>query len=224
MIKYIKNFLYLYVLIGFSASNAGSFEDYFTAIEQDNVAVVQNLLQRGFDPNTPNENSQTGLFLAIRPQPSKVAELLATWPKTQFDARNLHDETPLMLAALHNQLGLTELLLARGADVNKPGWTPLHYAATKGHIQIMRLLLEHHAYIDALSPNGTTPLMMAAHYGTAQATKLLLEEGADPTLVNQLGLSALDFARRAQNNDAAAYIEAFQKAWKQQNPSSTTTP
>ena len=61
----------------------------------------------------------------------------------------------------------------------------------------MELLLENHAYIDAESPNGTTPLMMAAHYGTPAAVKLLLEAGADPTLKNQLGLTAIDFARRA---------------------------
>ena len=38
--------------------------------------------------------------------------------------------------------------------------------------------------------------MMAAHYGTPAAVKLLLEAGADPTLKNQLGLTAIDFADR----------------------------
>ena len=84
-------------------------------------------------------------------------------------------------------------LIARGADVNKTGWAPLHYAASAGtpqHTAIIALLLENHAYIDATSPNGTTPLMMAAHYGSNDAVQLLLDEGADPTLKNQLGLSA----------------------------------
>ena len=63
------------------------------------------------------------------------------------------------------------VMASMGADVNKPGWTPLHYAATHGHLAIMDLLLEEHAYIDAESPNGTTPLMMAAHYGTPAAVK-----------------------------------------------------
>ena len=103
-----------------------------------------------------------------------------------------------MMAALKGHLDLVKKLIDRGADVNKPGWTPLHYAATSGHLAIMELLLEHHAFIDAESPNGTTPLMMAAHYGTPAAVKLLLEAGADPTMKNQLGLTAIDFAHRAR--------------------------
>ena len=86
-----------------------------------------------------------------------------------------------------------------------PGsFDPLH----NGHLDVIRLLLEQHAYIDAESPNGTTPLMMAAHYGTPEAVKLLLAEGADPTLKNQLGLSAIDFAFRANRTDAADQITA----------------
>jgi ankyrin repeat protein len=96
--------------------------------------------------------------------------------------------------------------MARDADVNKTGWTPLHYAATGAQPQqpeIIALLLEHHAFIDAASPNGTTPLMMAAHYGTRESVLLLLQEGADPSLKNQLGLSAADFALRVSRKDIA---------------------
>jgi hypothetical protein len=69
-------------------------------------------------------------------------------------------------------------------------------------VGIVRLLLEHHAFIDPESPNGTTPLMMAARYGSGEAVKLLLEEGAVPTARNRLGLSALDFACMGERPDA----------------------
>jgi uncharacterized protein len=72
-------------------------------------------------------------------------------------------------------------------------------------------LLDQNAYIDAESPNGTTPLMMAAHYGTPEAVKLLLEAGADPSLKNQLGLTAIDFANRASREDSADLIAASLK-------------
>ncbi|MCV4600843.1 ankyrin repeat domain-containing protein, partial [Escherichia coli] len=81
-----------------------------------------------------------------------------------------------------------EKLISRGADVNKTGWTPLHYAASQEDVRIVRLLLDHHAYIDAESPNKTTPLMMAARYGSEEIARHLLDEGADPTLRNERGL------------------------------------
>ena len=69
-------------------------------------------------------------------------------------------------------------------------------------------MLDHYAYIDAESPNGSTPLMMAARYGSADSVKLLLDSGADATIKNALGLSALDFAQTAGHADAAALIAA----------------
>jgi hypothetical protein len=107
-----------------------------------------------------------------------------------------------MLAALTGQLKLADYLVQKGADVNKPGWTPLHYAASNGHREVIKLLLENHAYIDAESPNGSTPLMMASMYGNPQSVKLLLDEGADPLLKNQGGLTALQFAQRGNRPDS----------------------
>jgi uncharacterized protein len=75
------------------------------------------------------------------------------------------------------------------------------------------MLLDENAYIDAASPNGTTPLMMAAMYGTTEAVKLLLESGADPTLRNQLGMSAWDFADRGSRPDAKEMLADAMKAW-----------
>jgi ankyrin repeat protein len=66
---------------------------------------------------------------------------------------------------------------------------------------MVALLLEHAAYIDAASPNGTTPLMMALRYGLYDSAALLVKEGADATIKNQLGLTALDFARQTQRDD-----------------------
>lgn len=209
---YFRYLLYLYVFIGFSLSKAGSYEDFFVAIKQDNPTVITQLLQRGFDPNTRDLSGLPGLYLAIREPSLKAAEALIAWPKTNVELRTAQDESPLMLAALKGQLDMVRKLIARDADVNKPGWTPLHYAATNAHLPVMQLLLDHHAYIDAESPNGTTPLMMAAQYGSPGAVKLLLEAGADPQLKNQLGLTAIDFAQRANRKDSADLIAAFIRA------------
>jgi ankyrin repeat protein len=165
------------------------------------------LLQRGFDPNTVNPEGVPALMLAVREPSLKVAELLATWPKTKVELRNDKDESVLMLAALKGHVSLVQKLVENDADVNKPGWTPLHYAASAGHVKIVEYLLEQSAYIDAESPNGTTPLMMAAMYGSPEAVKVLIQAGADLSPKNQLGLSAWDFAVRGQRQNSKELIE-----------------
>jgi ankyrin repeat protein len=205
----IKNAVYIIVIYGFCNCYAGSFDDFFTAIKRDDASTVAALLNRGFDANTRNPAGEHGLFLAVRESSLKVVSVLLSRPEIDVEARSLQDESPLMLASLQGLTELCEQLIQKGADVNKPGWAPLHYAATRGHLAVMRLLLENYAYIDAQSPNASTPLMMAAHYGTPAAVQLLLEAGADPMLRNDLGLSAIDFAQRAERADSAAIIAAF---------------
>ena len=206
MRTYFRYIVYLIVAIGVSVANAGSYEDFFAAIKRDDAWVVQGLLSKGFDADTPGPDGQTGLMLAIREPAPKAAAVLIDWPRTRIELRNKADESPLMIAALKGHVDLARRLIARDADVNKPGWTPLHYAATGGHVEMMDLLLEHHAFIDAQSPNKTTPLMMAAMYGSAQAVKFLLQAGADVNMKNQLGMTAVDFALRADRKEAAELI------------------
>ena len=209
----MKYLVYLYVFSAFVFAHAGSFEDFFAAIKRDDPVAVTQLLQLGFDPNTLSPDAVDPLFLALREPALKVADVLIGWPKTRVETRNAVDESPLMMAALKGHLQQVRRLIARDADVNKPGWTPLHYAATGGHVEVMRELLNAHAYIDAESPNKTTPLMMAARYGSVAAVRLLLESGADPTLRNDQGLTAVDFAFRASRQDVAAQIAAAAREW-----------
>ena len=208
MINRFKKAIYLYVFTGFFLAHAGSYEDFFVAIKKDDAATLAALLARGIDPNTLGLEGLTGLFMAVRAGHAKVALVLLEAPDTDVECRNTADESPLMLAALRGDLAMARALIARDADVNKTGWTPLHYAASRGQIPMIDLLLEHHAYIDAESPNRTTPLMMAAGYGSVQATRILLRAGADATLKNAEGLTAMDFAMGFGKADAAAALRA----------------
>jgi len=204
-----KNIIYLIVLYTYSVCSAGSYDDFFTAIKRDDAGAVITLLNRGFDANTLSPIGEHGLLLATREPSLKVVEVLINWPGTKIETRSRQDESPLMLAALKGLTDVCQQLISKGAHVNKPGWTPLHYAATHGHLAVIDLLLENHAYIDAESPNGSTPLMMAASYGTPEAVKLLLASGADPLVKNERGLTAIDFAQRAERRDSAEIIAGF---------------
>lgn len=209
MRNWFKKFIYLVVFIGYGSVNAGSYEDFFMALEADNPIVIARLLERGFDPNTPTHQGVPALMAALKVPAPNVATLLVRHPDLKVEVRNAQDESPLMLAALRGYVDLCALLIERDADVNKSGWAPLHYAATESHLAVIQLLLDQHAYIDAASPNGSTPLMMAAMYGNASAVKMLLEAGADPTIKNDLGLTAIDFAERVQKTESTTIIAAF---------------
>ena len=207
----IKFLLYLSALAGFSISQAGVYEDFFKAVELDLPRSVSQILERGFDPNSPNNKGQVGLYLALRDDSPQVAAVLLASPRLKVDAANLAGETPLMMAALRGNLEWTQRLIDRGAQVNRDGWTPLHYAASGPEPKVVSLLLDRGALIDALAPNKSTALMMAAGYGALDSTPLLLMRGANPRLRNDAGLNAADFARTADREKLAERLDALSK-------------
>jgi hypothetical protein len=50
--KQYKYIVYIALFIHTSFSFAGSYEDFFIAIKNDDVKVISSLFGRGFDPNT----------------------------------------------------------------------------------------------------------------------------------------------------------------------------
>ena len=77
------------------------------------------------------------------------------------------------------------------------GFTPLHLASSKGHIEIVEFLLNHGADIELEIFNGETPLMLAAQYaryGQYETIKTLLEHGAMVNHKDQHGRTALHYA------------------------------
>jgi ankyrin repeat protein len=205
--SFIRKLLYLFVAVAVFSANAGSYEDFFDAVGKDDGSTIQALLQRGFDPNSRDPQGQTGLYLAMRANASEAAEALLKAPSMDVNALNEAGESALMMAALKGHADWMRRLLDRGAKVDKPGWTPLHYAATGPEPAAVKLLLERGATVDARSPNRSTPLMMAAQYGNEASVELLLSKGADPKARNDLALGAADFARLGKRDELAAKLD-----------------
>lgn len=183
---------------------ADAYVDFFRAVKIDDAGKVGSLLARGLDPNiVEHERGNTGLILALLEDAMNVFDTLLNARGIDLDTKAFNGNNALMVACFKGNKRAVEALLAKGAQVNRPGWTPLHYAAASGNNEIVRMLLDRAAYIDAESPNKTTPIMMAARAGHILTVKLLLDEGADATLKNEQGMSAIDFAEKHNHKDIA---------------------
>ncbi|RMX10361.1 ankyrin repeat domain-containing protein [Vandammella animalimorsus] len=209
--------------------NEPGVERLFTAVKRDNGSAMQRLLAEGANPNVRDAASgQTPMTLALQLESLNVFNALMASRSTNVEYRNARDESPLMMAAIRGNLDAVTRLVRQGAHVNKPQWTPLHYAASgtseEHQLAITELLLAQHAYIDAQSPNGTTPLMMAAQYGTDAVARLLMQEGADPLMKNQLGMTAVDFARRVGRETLAKEIIRYSQQVQQRRSQPRPTP
>lgn len=184
-------------------------DDLRNAVEYNRPALVQKYIAQGADPNLNTRDGTPLLVDALKDKNIEVAEALIRAKSIDFERTNAAGENALMMAAYQGLLPMVKLLVETyDVEVNKTGWTALHYAATNGYDDIVKYLLDHAAYIDAESPNATTPLMMAAMGGHITTVKLLLDEGADMNLRNQQKMDVIDFAKRYHQDEIAAGLES----------------
>ena len=210
--------------LGFSslvlAQTADQIADFTKAAKFDDVSEVQSLIKAGVSPNTLDPKGNPMLIVAIRDKSLKVTDLLIANPATDVNLANKSGENPLMMASIEGELPVVEsLVLKKKADVNKSGWTPVHYACTTGKLSVAQFLVANGAKVNALSPSDTTPLMMAVSSGNEQLIKFLLDNGADLRMRNHEGYSAIDVAALFSRDDIReGLISRWEKLYKQPYP------
>lgn len=110
-------------------------------------------------------------------------------------------ERGIWSAALEGNITRIHQLLASGTNVDnldKAGYTALHYAARSGNVSVCKVLLESSANVNAVTRAGlATPLQRAALAGKEQVLELLLMYHADPKLQDTDGRTALHRAAEA---------------------------
>jgi len=198
--------------------------DAFTkAAKFDDVSEVKSLLSKGVSPNTLDPKGNPMLIVAIRDNSTKVVSLLLANNSTNVNLPNKSDETALMMASIAGELVLGQQLVKGGAQINRPGWTPLHYACSTGKLNFAEYLVENGANVNALSPSLTTPLMMAVNAGNEQTIKYLLDKGADLKLRNTAGYSAIDVATLFGKEEIReGLISRWMKLYKEPYPGGPT--
>ena len=181
------------------------------AVKSADLNFVAQMPGLGLNEGVRDELRNNLLMIAIRDGDGALAmEMLEdrAWRAPHvIEHLNQLGENALMVAAIRGATDVAHLLLDLGSEPNRQGWGALHYAATSGKVDVIKLLIEHNAYVDAHSPNGTTALMVAARFNHRPAAAALLAFGADPTLRNEAGLTARDYALKNANRDLAFWLE-----------------
>lgn len=161
--------------------------------------------------HTMDGHGLTPLDRAFASGHMSIAELLLRQEK-EDQSEALKGSTPLHRAAY---LGLTEAvqsLMTYGADpaaLDRQGETALHKAVRKGHVAVVKLLIDR-TDINAASHIGMTPLHWAVATGNLELVKILLVRGADATVPDEYidGLSATTLASRMGYKELDSYFHA----------------
>ena len=166
-----------------------------------NAPILEALLKAGADPNFRTTNGETPIMEAARSGKLDAAKVLLDAGADINAKENWGEQSALMWAAAQSQADMVKFLASKGAnlndhgkvnqwerkiiqeprpkDLNKGGFTALHYAAREGCAACVQNLLTAGADPDSEDPDRETPLLLALenlHFDTAA---VLVNGGAD---------------------------------------------
>lgn len=201
-----SNILWAFMLIGSMAIQAdSSIERLFEAVKNNDITKVKQLLQAGTNVDARDKLGATALMYAAHKKGNlDMIKLLLEAGADVNAASTYYDEyfdlTPLESAILGQNIPAMQLLLDSGADPNrldsKMNETVLMAALrNEAPLDIIKLLIDKGALVQAQAPDGRTPLMVAVQSGSLEAVKLLIEKGAPVNAKDANGATALSRAK-----------------------------
>jgi ankyrin repeat protein len=140
-----------------------------------------------------NDALNPRLFAAAeRGNAAEVRQLLGQG--ADKNARRADGATPMIAAALAQQMETVRALIDAGADLELTDHlrrNAFHAAAVNGNTRILKLTIAAGVNVHSLNRFGGTALIPACHYGHVDNVRVLLATAIDRNHVNQFGWTAL---------------------------------
>ncbi|MGB7184526.1 MAG: ankyrin repeat domain-containing protein [Burkholderiaceae bacterium] len=184
------------------------------AVLADDGDAVQDLLVQGVNPNIKEVDRGPAVVMAATVRSYRALGQLLAAPATDIEATNNKGETALVVVAGQGNLAAAKSLIRRGAKINREGWTPLHAAVRSGQANIVNLLIQSGAHLNAKAKDGSTPMILAARFGHFSAYEHIVRAGADPRPVNKDNYSAADYLSARGDTVRASLLRDYVKKYK----------
>jgi len=170
-------------------------DEYFRAIEANDVVGVKALLDIGIKIECRNAQSNTGLIVAAMNGFYEIVScVLTSGAAGHVNSSNDDGFTALQYAAKLGDQDIVKCLLNFRADANaknKFHQTPVMLSSRHGHPKVTAMLLEDGASIEKMDRGGRNALMMAARNGRVEVIEILLKANASVNVGDRRGKTAL---------------------------------
>ncbi len=183
------------------------------ALKNHDYRTAQQLIHRGASVNCASQsNGNTALMWAVLGNSPELVQLLIEHGADLTPLNHLH-QTAMDIATLLQNPRLNELLIPLRRAIRQPyaleqaitivlpenapprehmnqmhqnGWTPFLLAASSGHADLVRLMIEQGEDVNQTNFYGWTALLLASNSGHLEVVQLLLQAGANVHVAEQL--------------------------------------
>ena len=183
----------------------------FLTADKNHPDVAKVLIDAGADIEAKDEEGCSPLLVASKAGALDTMKMLL---KAGADVNVTYTQdnvghTCLTLAAFHRHIETVRYLVGLPeVDVNQAGddWTALHWAGQEDFPDVVEVLIDAGADVEANDENGRSPLLLASKDGSLDTVRMLVKTGADASATDNKGATCLSLAAYFGHTETVRYL------------------